>query len=63
MLVLSRKKSEEIIIGKDIVVRVIEICGDKVKLGLTAPKSVTLMRSEIIINKVEKKKKSYGVER
>lgn len=48
MLVLSRKKSEEIHIG-DHVVTVVSIRGDKVRLGVTAPKSVPVLRGELVV--------------
>ena len=44
MLALSRKKDEAIIIDNDIEVTVIEIKGDQVKIGITAPKSVPIYR-------------------
>jgi carbon storage regulator len=47
MLVLSRKKNECIIINDNIVVTVIEIRGDKVRLGIEAPKDVTVHRREV----------------
>jgi len=47
MLVLSRKKNESIIINDNIVVTVIEIRGDKVRLGIEAPKQVTVHRQEV----------------
>jgi carbon storage regulator len=47
MLVLSRKKNESIIINDNIVVTVVEIRGDKVRLGIVAPKSVTVHRQEV----------------
>ena len=47
MLVLSRHQGEHIDIGKDIVVTVVEILGDKVRLGIAAPKDVTVHRREI----------------
>lgn len=47
MLVLSRKKNEQIRIGDDIVITVIEIRGDKIKLGINAPKNVSVHRQEI----------------
>jgi len=47
MLVLSRKKSESIIINDNITVTVIEIRGDKVRLGIEAPKDVTVHRREV----------------
>jgi carbon storage regulator len=47
MLVLSRKKNESIIINDHITVTVIEIRGDKVRLGIEAPKDVTVHRQEV----------------
>ncbi len=47
MLVLSRKKDEKIIIGDSITLMVIEIRGDKVRLGIDAPKDVTVHRQEV----------------
>ncbi len=47
MLVLTRKKHEVILIGKDIKVYVLEIYGDKVKLGIEAPRDMPVHRKEI----------------
>ncbi len=47
MLVLSRKKDESIIIDDNIVITVVEIRGDKVRLGIQAPREVPIHRSEI----------------
>src|SRR5882757_6889471 len=47
MLVLSRKKNESIVINSDIVITVIEIRGDKVRLGIVAPKDVPVHREEV----------------
>jgi carbon storage regulator len=47
MLVLSRKKNESIIIDQEIRITVVEIRGDKVRLGIEAPKEVPVHRSEI----------------
>lgn len=47
MLVLSRKKDEKIIIGDNITLMVIEIRGDKVRLGIDAPKEVSVHRQEV----------------
>ena len=47
MLVLSRKKDEKIIIGDNITLMVIEIRGDKVRLGIDAPKEVAVHREEV----------------
>ena len=47
MLVLSRKKNESIVIDDQIVITVVEIRGDKVRLGIQAPKEVPVHRSEV----------------
>ena len=47
MLVLSRKKNESIVINDDIVIVVVEIRGDKVRLGVEAPKEVPVHRREV----------------
>ena len=47
MLVLSRKKNESIVINDDITIVVIEIRGDKVRLGVEAPKEVPVHRREV----------------
>lgn len=48
MLVLSRKKSEDIVINNgEITVRVVEIRGDKVRLGIIAPKEIPVHRLEV----------------
>lgn len=47
MLVLSRKKNESIVIDENIVITVVEIRGDKVRLGIQAPREVPIHRSEI----------------
>jgi len=47
MLVLCRKLGEQIVIGQDVVVTVVGICGDRVRLGISAPASVPIHRREI----------------
>ncbi len=47
MLVLSRKRDESIMIGDEIEVIVVDIRGDKVRLGINAPKSVPVHRREV----------------
>lgn len=47
MLVLSRKKDESIVIRDDIVITVVEVRGDKVRLGIEAPKEVPVHRREV----------------
>ena len=47
MLVLSRKRSESIVINENIVITVVEVRGDKVRLGIEAPREVPIHRSEV----------------
>jgi carbon storage regulator len=47
MLVLSRKKNESIVINDDITIIVVDIRGDKVRLGVEAPKEVSVHRREV----------------
>lgn len=47
MLVLSRQKDESIIIGDDIEVIIVDVRGDKVRLGINAPRSISVHRKEI----------------
>ena len=47
MLALSRKKDEAVIINDDIEITIIEIKGDQVKIGISAPKSVPSYRKEV----------------
>ena len=47
MLVLSRQRDQKIVIGDEIVVTVIEIRGDKVRLGIEAPPHISIHRKEI----------------
>ena len=47
MLVLSRKRDESIIIGGNIVITIVDIRGDKVRLGINAPAEISVHRKEI----------------
>lgn len=47
MLVLSRKKNELVVIGENITITIVEIRGDKVRLGIVAPKEIPVHRSEV----------------
>ena len=47
MLVLSRKRNEMIMIGDDVGITVVDIRGDKVRLGINAPASVPVHRKEV----------------
>lgn len=47
MLVLSRKVGEDIMVGDLVVVKIVDIRGDKVRIGIDAPKSLTVHRKEV----------------
>lgn len=47
MLVLSRKRNESIIIADNIVITIVEVRGDKVRLGIDAPREISVHRSEV----------------
>jgi carbon storage regulator len=47
MLVLSRQRDESIIIGDNIVITIVDIRGDKVRLGINAPKDIPVHREEV----------------
>ena len=50
MLVLSRKKDQEILLGENIRLRVISIRGGTVRVGIEAPRSVNIKRGELVAN-------------
>lgn len=47
MLVLSRQRDESVIIGNNIVVTIVDVRGDKVRLGIAAPSQVAVHRQEV----------------
>lgn len=47
MLVLSRKKGESLVIGKNITLTILSIDNDKIRLGITAPKNISVYRKEL----------------
>ena len=48
MLVLTRKPGQSIMIGEGIEVQVLSVSGEKVRLGITAPRDVTIFRDEVL---------------
>ncbi len=62
MLVLSRRKDESIMIGDDIEIIIVDIRGQKVRLGITAPKTIPVHRREIYeaIQREKNEKKRNG---
>ena len=57
MLVLTRHANQSIMIGADVVVTVLEVRGDQVRLGISAPRSIDVHREEIFVT-LQKAKKS-----
>ncbi|NLM50906.1 MAG: carbon storage regulator CsrA [Clostridiaceae bacterium] len=53
MLVLSRKRNESLLIGKDVKITVLDIDGDKVKIGIDAPNDVVIMRHELLTQTID----------
>ena len=60
MLVLSRKKNESIMIGDHVEVKILSVDGDQVKIGIGAPKSVKVHRSEIFEPIQQQNKEALG---
>ena len=59
MLVLARKKNEEIVLGSGnstVMVKVLEIAPDRVKIGVVAPGTVSILRRELLLRPEPKKK-------
>ncbi len=60
MLVLSRKTNEQIVIGADVVITVVAICGDKVRLGINAPKEISVHRREVFDAIAQQQGETHG---
>lgn len=61
MLVLTRKKEQSIIIGDNIEVTIVDIQGDQVRLGINAPKNVTIYRKEVYMEIQEENRQAAEV--
>ena len=62
MLALSRKKNEAIIINNNIEITVLEVKGDQVKIGISAPKEVPVYRKEVYVQIQNANKEAVSVE-
>jgi carbon storage regulator len=61
LLILTRKTGEGLIIGKDVIVKVFEIEGDRVKIGIEAPKELKILRLELYQEVSGENKKAIDV--
>ncbi|MBO5112620.1 MAG: carbon storage regulator CsrA [Lachnospiraceae bacterium] len=62
MLALSRKKNEALVINNNIEITVLEIKGEQVKLGISAPKEVPVYRKEVYVQIQEANKEAVSVD-
>lgn len=61
MLVLTRKKEQSIVINDNIEITILDIQGDQIRIGIDAPKSVSIFRKEIFLEIQEENKKASEV--
>ncbi len=62
MLALSRKKNEAIVINNNVEVTILEVKGDQVKVGITAPREVPIYRKEVYVQIQEANKEAVNAE-
>lgn len=60
MLALTRKNGESIVIGNDVEITILDVKGDQVKLGISAPKAVPVYRKEIYLQIQEANKEAVS---
>ena len=53
MLVIRRRAGESVMIGQDVEVEILEICGHQVKIGIQAPRDVLVLRKEVQLTRAE----------
>jgi len=61
MLVLTRKKGQSVIINDNIEITVLEVQGDQVRLGIDAPRDVSIHRKEVFLEIKEENKKAANI--
>ena len=62
MLALSRKKNEAIIVNNNVEITILEVKGDQVKIGITAPKEVPVYRKEVYMQIQEANKEAVNMD-
>ena len=62
MLALTRKKGEALVLNNDIEITILEIKGDQVKIGIQAPKEVTIYRKELYLHIQKENEESMSIE-
>ena len=62
MLALTRKKGESLVLNNNIEITVLEIRGDQIKVGISAPKEVSIYRKEVYLQIQEENKAAFDVE-
>lgn len=62
MLALSRKKNEALVINNNVEITILDIKGDQVKVGITAPKEVPIYRKEVYLQIQEANKNAFASE-
>jgi len=61
MLVLTRKKGQSVIINDNIEITILEVQGDQVRLGIDAPRDVSIHRKEVFLEIKEENKKAANI--
>lgn len=62
MLALTRKKGESLVINNNIEITILEIRGEQIKIGITAPKEVSIYRKEVYLQIQEENKAAISVD-
>ena len=62
MLALSRKKNEALVINNNVEITILDIKGDQVKVGITAPKEVPVYRKEVYLQIQQSNQDAFGSE-
>ena len=63
MLVLTRKSNQSIMIGDEVEVTILAISGEKVRIGIDAPRSVPVFRKEVYVEMAEEEREDLGAAR